>query len=77
MRLTASEFRKDLYRLLDEVIATGKPLQIERKSGLVEIAPVRGGVDLDALPRHDCIVGDPDALVHVDWSSEWHGDAVL
>jgi hypothetical protein len=23
------------------------------------------------LPKRDIIVGDPDDLVHIDWSSEW------
>lgn len=25
-------------------------------------------------PHPDCIVGDPEDLVHIDWSSEWKND---
>ena len=26
---------------------------------------------LQNLKRRDCIVGDPEDLVHLDWSNEW------
>ena len=29
----------------------------------------------DRLPRREgFIVGDPDELIHIDWSSEWNPD---
>jgi hypothetical protein len=78
MALTASKLRADVYRLLDEVLETGKPLEIERKGQTLVIAP-KETQDPESfwerLPRRKgAIVGDPDELIHMDWSSEWNPD---
>ncbi len=76
MALTASKLRANVYRLLDEVLATGKPLEIERNGEILVIAPraeKKKGSKLDNLPRREgAIIGDPDELIHMDWSSEWN-----
>ncbi|MCC7537037.1 MAG: type II toxin-antitoxin system prevent-host-death family antitoxin [Deltaproteobacteria bacterium] len=69
MRRTATDLRAHLYELLDHVAATGQPIEI-----------VRGGVELCIIrkaprpkrkrsPRvlRNLIVGDPDALIHIEW----------
>lgn len=73
MAITASKLRQDVYRILDEVLATGEPVEIERKGRVLRIVseeprPSR----LAAMePRPDLIIGDPEDLVHIDWSDEW------
>jgi hypothetical protein len=75
MAVTASALRANVYRLLDEVLETGQPLEIERKGKTLVIAPKEEQSILDRLPRHEgYIVGDPDELIHIDWSSEWNPD---
>lgn len=78
MALTASKLRANVYRLLDEVLETGKPLEIERNGELLVIAPKASPKKesiWDRLPRRKgFIVGDPDDLIHIDWSSEWNPD---
>ena len=78
MALTASKLRANVYRLLDEVLATGEPLEIERNGKLLVISPKlpeEHGSIWDRLPRREgFIVGDPDELIHIDWSSEWNPD---
>lgn len=72
MSITASKLRENVYRILDEVLETGVPVEIERRGRRLRIAPVEAASPLDRLVRRpDAIVGDPDDLVHVDWSSEW------
>ena len=71
MTVTASKLRKDIYNLLDHVLETGEPLEIERKGRLLKVIPERKPSKLDRLVKHDAIVGNPDDLVHIDWSSEW------
>ncbi|MEX2626989.1 MAG: hypothetical protein WD225_08885 [Ilumatobacteraceae bacterium] len=72
MSLTASKLRENVYRILDEVLETGVPVEIERHGRRLRIVPVDAASPLDRLVcRPDAIVGDPDDLVHVDWSSEW------
>jgi hypothetical protein len=75
MALTASKLRANVYRLLDEVLETGKPLEIERNGKILVIAPKEKESIWDRLPRREgFIIGDPDELIHIDWSSEWNPD---
>jgi len=75
MGITASKLRADVYRLLDEVLETGRPLEIERNGKTLVIAPKEEQPFWDRLPRREgFIVGDPDELIHMDWSSEWNPD---
>jgi hypothetical protein len=78
MALTASKLRANVYRLLDEVLETGKPLEIERNGKTLLIVPKEGKKKqskLDNIPtRPGAIIGDPDELIHMDWSSEWNPD---
>lgn len=62
----------DIYRLLDEMLATGVPLEIERKGKRLQIVPKQPRSKLDRLAPHPgSIVGDPDDLIHMDWSEYW------
>lgn len=74
MNVSASTLRSNIYKMLDQVLDTGEPLIVERKGGLIEIAPVSKPGKLHNLIKHDCIVGNPEDLVHLDWSNEWKGD---
>jgi len=70
--LTPSALRADLYRILDQVLNTGEPINITRKGKLLRITPIPPS-KLDLLKPHpECINGDPEDLVHMDWSDEWH-----
>jgi hypothetical protein len=75
LAITASKLRADVYKLLDEVLATGHPLEIERNGKILVIAPKERQSIWERLPRREgAIVGDPDELIHIDWSSEWNPD---
>ena len=72
---TASKLRANIYRMLDEVLETGQPLEVERNGKILVIAPKEKQSIWDRLPRREgFIVGDPDELIHMDWSSEWNPD---
>lgn len=72
MPVTASELRQNVYRLLDRVLDTGIPLDIERRGRRLRVIPADAPPKLDRLVGHpDYILGDPEELVHVDWSGEW------
>ncbi len=69
MKHTATGLRAHLYQVLDHVAATGEAVHVMR--GDVELcivrkkkAPARKKKPR-TLPR--LIVGNPDALVHVEW----------
>jgi hypothetical protein len=70
-----SELRSNAYRLLDQVIETGTPIEIERKGFKVKVVSVgQVGSKLLRLSKHACIRGDPESLVHMDWSGTWKGN---
>ena len=72
MRLTASKLRENIYRVLDKVLETGVPVEIERRGKLLRIVPAnRPQVSkLDLLKEHPkALRGDPEDIVHQDWSS--------
>ena len=72
MSVTASALRKDIFRLLDQVLETGQPLSVKRKNGEVKIVPGQPKSKLERLKRRSCILGDPEDLVHQDWTGEWN-----
>ncbi len=72
MALTASKLRQDIYRILDAVLETGEPAVIERNGRRLRIVADDAPSRLDRLVRRpDVVTGDPDDLVHLDWSDEW------
>lgn len=76
MRLTASRLRQDIYRILDEVLETGVPVEIERRGKVLRIVPPKECSKLDSLPRRDYLAADPEEIVHVDWSETWRPGSV-
>ncbi len=77
MAMSASRLRENIYRILDEVIESGEPVEIDRKGKLLRIVPVEAPKPPLAeriVKRPGLIVGDPEDLVHIDWSSEWNPD---
>lgn len=72
MPFTASSLRADIYRILDRVLETGQPVEIERRGKRLRVVAVEPPDPLAALEPHpDVIIGDPEDLVHLDWSAEW------
>ena len=63
---------KEILNILDQVAKTGAPMEIERKGKRLLISSAEKRRNLDRLKDHpDFIVGNPDDLVHIDWSAEW------
>jgi antitoxin (DNA-binding transcriptional repressor) of toxin-antitoxin stability system len=75
MPISATKARADLLRLLDQVIETGQPVEILRKGRAVRIVLADSASKADWVkrlaPRPGYVVGDPDDLVHLDWSDGW------
>ena len=71
MKVTASKLRENIYVILDQVLETGTPVEVIRKGKVLKIVPEQKPDKLSRLKKRKCIVGDPEDLVHMDWSSEW------
>ncbi len=76
--ITASKLRENVYRILDEIIKTGKPVHIERNGHKLKILPEEEEIvnKLDNLKRRPYLKGSPDEIVHLDWSKEWKLDGL-
>jgi prevent-host-death family protein len=72
MSLTA--LRQKLFKVVDEVILTGIPVEISRKGHIVKIVLDDKKSKLANLAPHDCIVGDPDDLVDISLHEWDRGD---
>jgi antitoxin (DNA-binding transcriptional repressor) of toxin-antitoxin stability system len=74
MRVTASKLRENVYRILDEAIETGVPVEVIRKGSILRIVPekpVSRLAKLEKMKKRDNFVGDPDDLLGMDWSIYW------
>lgn len=71
-RISLTKMRSDLYKIMDRVLETGVPVEIERRGRKIRIIPVAPKSKLDNLvKRPGTIIGDPEEIVHMDWSDEW------
>ena len=71
MSLSLTEFRANLYTIVDQVIKTGIPIEIERKGVKIRLVPEKKKSRLERLVKHPgTINGDPESLVHIDWLSD-------
>lgn len=75
MAVTLTQLRANIYQLIDRVLETGEPLEIERNGRILRIVPPAGR-DLERLfpPRDDIYTGDAEDFVSMDWSDHWEPD---
>lgn len=76
MRWTASRLRQDIYRILDEVLETGVPAEIERHGKVLRIVPPENTSKLDSLRPRDYLNAEPEDVVEIDWSDTWKPESV-
>ena len=71
MMMTASKLRENIYNVLDRVLETGVPVEIQRRGKILKIVSSFGRSKLANLKKHDVLVCDPHDIVHSDWSDQW------
>ena len=71
MPITASKLRENVYKILDEAIETGIPVEVIRKGVVLKIVLDQPPSKLARLKKRSLFVGDPDDIIGMDWSSEW------
>ncbi len=78
MTLTLEQFQKDATPWLAKLKESDEPLVLLAGKDAFEVrraaahSPEQALRELEKLlPKRDLIVGDPEELVHLDWSSEW------
>jgi len=69
--ITPTELRSNIYNLLDEVLNTGIPIEINKGGKKLRIVPVGKTNKLQNLiSRPNVIKGDPNELVGISWEKE-------
>jgi hypothetical protein len=59
----ATALRRNIYKLLDEVLVSKVPLEVERKGKRLVIIPADAMSKFDRLDPHvNCIIGDPEDI---------------
>ena len=71
VRITASKLRENVYRILDDAIATGTPVEVIRKGAVLKIVPEQRVSKLSRLKKRAGFDGDPDDIIGMDWLKEW------
>jgi prevent-host-death family protein len=65
--ITASKLRENIYRILDEAVETGAPVEVVRKGVILRIVPETKSSKLSRLKKRLDFVGDSGDLVQSDW----------
>ena len=65
MPISLTALRQKLFVLVDQVIKTGTPIEIERDDHRLKIVLDEKKNKLDNLIPHNAIVGDPEELVEL------------
>ncbi|HUF37486.1 MAG TPA: type II toxin-antitoxin system Phd/YefM family antitoxin [Anaerolineales bacterium] len=69
--VTPTELRANLYRLLEEVLRTGLPLEIKKGDKRLRIVPLEKVDKFQRLVlRPEVIRGDPEDLADLSWEQE-------
>ena len=69
--ITVTELRGNIYKLLDEVLNTGIPIEINKGDRKLKIMPAEKVDKLENLvSRPNVIRGNPDELVDISWEKE-------
>ena len=78
MAITATKLRRDLYRVIDDVIKNGMPVEVELRGRKVRIVPAERRDKLaNLVKRPGVIVSDPGRLAEVKtfdetkWRKKW------
>lgn len=70
-RVTASEARRNWFRILDEV-AAGEVVVVERKGKAIQITRAPGADRVREVPDYSVLIRAPEGADHADrWGWEW------
>ena len=78
MAISATKLRSDLYRVIEGVVKSGVPVEVELRGRKVRIVPAEPHDKLANLPKRPAaIVGDPGRLAQArtfdesKWRRKW------
>jgi hypothetical protein len=77
MLISVTELRANIYNIVDDVLRTGQPVDIERGGKKLRIMPISNEAAVTGklnklIARPEAITGSPEDFTHIDWSHEWN-----
>jgi len=76
MIMSVTKFRHNIYKMLDHIIETGIPLELQRKGKTIKITCEEKPSKFDDLKKHAIINGNPEELVEISWEQEWQNEHI-
>jgi len=73
MVYNATSLRKNIYSVLDSVLESGVPVEIERNGKKLRIVSDEAGSRLSRLQPHKIVNGNSDKLAELHWNDSWNG----
>jgi len=73
MIYTATGLRKNIYSVLDSILDTGIPAEIERNGKLLKIVPENPPGKLERLEPHTIETKTTPELHDIHWENTWSG----
>jgi len=70
MIITPTYLRKNIFKILDQVIEFGIPVEIKRKGKILKIVPTEKTAKTKNLKNRKLFDCDPEDLI-VNWENEW------
>ncbi len=71
MTITPSKLRENLYNLLDQVLESGEPLDINRKGRILHIVPDKKVSKLESIKAKKITNASDEELINSSWEGEW------
>jgi prevent-host-death family protein len=71
MQITTTKLRQNIYKLLDQVIETGIPIEINRNGKTLKIIRIDKTSKLKNLKKRNVLNCEPEEIISMDWSKEW------
>jgi hypothetical protein len=69
--IPVDQLTTNLINLLEEIVTTGDPIELNWQGNRFQILPVQKRNKLDNLvPHPEVYIGDPNDLVNISWEHE-------
>lgn len=69
--IPVDQLTTNLINLLEEIVTTGDPIELNWQGNRFQILPVQKKSKLDNLvPHPEVYIGDPDDFVNISWEHE-------
>ncbi len=76
--MTITELRKNIYAVFDDLLESGKSIEITRNGKKIIISPQENGKKMERIkkPSQRVFKGNSDEILTINWEKQWHGKLI-